>query len=90
VIFFRSFERGNLRETLSCGTGALACAAVLGKGDAIRVVPEMARRRMNASGYTVIPGKREWYLYGDPEILWEGVWTGFRLEEGAGIDSFSA
>lgn len=82
VVYVRSFERGILRETLACGTGALACAAVMGKGDAIRVVPEMASRYMGSVGYTVIPGKREWYLYGDPEILWEGVWTGFQPEEG--------
>ncbi|TYT75920.1 hypothetical protein [Desulfobotulus mexicanus] len=76
IIFFRSFKSGNLRETMACGTGALACAAVLGKGDAIRVVPEMARRHMGALGYTIIPGKNEWYIYGDPELIWEGIWTG--------------
>ena len=74
-VFYRSFERGNLRETLACGTGALACAAVLGRGKSVTVIPEMARRHLGATGYTVIRSKKEWHLYGDPEILWEGVWV---------------
>lgn len=76
VIHCRSFERGNLRETLACGTGALACAAVLGKGEVIQVIPEMARRYMPAAAYTIIAGKDEWTLYGTPQLIWEGMWMG--------------
>lgn len=84
LVTYRAFERGNLRETMACGTGALACSAALGNGKSISVIPEMARRHIGAVGYTVIPGDKGWRLYGDPEILWEGLWMGSQQENALG------
>lgn len=81
-IRYRCFERGVMRETLSCGTGALACAAVSCWGDPpeeeteIFVVPELFSRRYFLSGYRIVKQSGGWYLFGKPEILFRGFWRG--------------
>ena len=83
VIEYRCFERGINKETLACGTGALAVSFVarrlnLIKANQITVWPHLSRWYDPEAFILVNENKDGWYLYGKPVMLLEGT---FRWEK---------
>lgn len=78
IIEYRVFERGPRRETLACGTGAIAVAAAasqlgLVRTDAMKLWPKSCRSRDPGAELRV---QRDpdgnWWLQGDPRLLFSG------------------
>lgn len=78
IIEYRCFERGNRKETLACGTGAIAIAAAasqfnLVRTDTLRLWPKSSRYLdPNAELRTLRDADGNWWLEGDPRLLFCG------------------
>jgi diaminopimelate epimerase len=77
VLEYRCFERGINKETLACGTGALAVSFVarrlnLIKAKQITVWPHRSRWYDPDAFILVDQNKSSWSLYGKPVMLLEG------------------
>ena len=75
---YRCFERGIFRETLACGTGALAVSFVtrrLNQSNTDQTVlwPHRSRWHDPHAQILVQEDKTGWMLYGNPVILFEGA-----------------
>ncbi|MBF0100321.1 MAG: MFS transporter [Desulfobacterales bacterium] len=80
VLEQRCFERGINKETLACGTGAVACAFVsqrLGMVNAsqIRVRPFLCRQHDENAEIVVQEKEVGWQLSGHPQFLIDGVFA---------------
>lgn len=81
VIECRSFERGINKETLACGTGALAVAIAahqlgLVKPDSIEIIPRRARWYdcfKDAQLRTIRSASGEWWLETKPQCIFSGT-----------------
>jgi len=78
VLEYRCFERGINRETLACGTGALAASFVAQRLDMlttnqISVWPHRCRWHDPKAEIQVEESESGWLLYGDPVMLFEGA-----------------
>lgn len=76
-IEYRCFERGINRETLSCGTGAVACYSAARNLDLIRsdqvcVLPHLCRLFNPESGFIIQKTGNSIFLYGDPQVVCKG------------------
>jgi diaminopimelate epimerase len=74
---YRCFERGINRETLACGTGALAAAFVAHRlnimnSSRIKVLPHRCRWYAQDAEIEVQESMDGWILYGRPVMLFEG------------------
>jgi diaminopimelate epimerase len=77
---FRCFERGINRETLACGTGALAVSFVarqlnLVETDKIILWPHRCRWHDPEAQILVNKDRKGWLLHGNPVRLFEGVYA---------------
>ena len=74
---YRCFERGINRETLACGTGALAVSFVARHLNLIRekqitVWPHRSRWYVPDASIRVEEDKMCWFIYGKPMLLLKG------------------
>jgi diaminopimelate epimerase len=74
---YRCFERGINHETLSCGTGAIACCCVaraldLIHADTVLACPLGCRWYPSAGTLSVRCMGGDWFLYGAPRLVFEG------------------
>lgn len=77
VLDYRCFERGINRETLACGTGALAVGCVARQlgytdSDRITVLPHRCRWTDPFAQMVVEQDEKGWLLFGLPQILAKG------------------
>lgn len=78
IVEYRCFERGNRKETLACGTGAIAIAAAasqfnLVETDILRLWPKSARHRdPQAELRSNKDADGNWWLEGNPKLLFSG------------------
>ncbi len=78
---YRCFERGIDRETLACGTGALAVACVASElglvaDGRLEVLPHRCRWHQPEARLLVSPrDDGSWLLSGTPELLFEGTYA---------------
>lgn len=78
IVEYRCFERGNRKETLACGTGAIAIAAAasqfnLVETDCLRLWPKSARHRdPHMELRTNKDADGNWWLEGNPRLLFSG------------------
>jgi diaminopimelate epimerase len=75
---YRCFERGIYRETLACGTGALAVSFVarrlnLNNTNQIIVWPHLSRWTDPHAQIVVQANEIGWLLFGNPFLLFEGA-----------------
>lgn len=80
IIEYRCFERGINKETLACGTGALACAFVMRSlervtSSEIRLWPYLCRTYKHDAEIRVQQGKEGWRIFGQPNLLFHGRFT---------------
>ncbi len=78
VVEYRCFERGIHRETLACGTGALAVAYVARALDMIKskrvmVLPHQCRQFQKSAQIEVQDTDSGWVLHGRPSFLFQGT-----------------
>jgi diaminopimelate epimerase len=78
AIEYRCFERGINKETLACGTGALASSFVsqrlgLTKEGQVSVWPHRCRWYDPKALILVDQNKQQWSLYGKPAMLLDGI-----------------
>lgn len=74
---YRCFERGINRETLACGTGAMAVVYVSRQlygiaADRVKVLPHRCRWYRRDAEIEVATHDGGWYLYGSPGIAFRG------------------
>ena len=73
----RSFERGLLRETFACGTGAIAVSAIAAHARSfaqdrpMHIAPLLASTRTLAR-YVTVHERDGWHLKGDARLLFQG------------------
>jgi diaminopimelate epimerase len=84
VLEYRCFERGINRETLACGTGALATAFVaerldIVQGNTIRVRPHRCRWHEEDAEIQIEKSAEGWVLHGRPIMLCEGTFNSRRF-----------
>lgn len=77
VVEYRCFERGINKETLACGTGALAVSFVarqlsLIEANQITVWPHRCRWYDPDASIHVTEDQNNWFIYGKPRMLLEG------------------
>ncbi len=95
---YRCFERGIFRETLACGTGALAVSFVSHRlkrihTDTIRIQPHRCRWELADAEILVRRDGTEWFLNGNPTPLFEGEYwknppaIAHPTEAGSGVES---
>ena len=94
VLEYRCFERGIDKETLACGTGALAASFVarrlnLIKAQQITVWPHRSRWYDPEAFILVDENENSWSLYGKPVMLLEGrfIMERFLFEQTAAVQS---
>jgi len=80
ILEYRCFERGINKETLACGTGALACAFVMRSlekvdADDIRLWPYLCRMHKHGAELRVKKIGDGWQIFGQPSLLYEGLFT---------------
>jgi diaminopimelate epimerase len=80
VLEYRCFERGIRKETLACGTGALACATVFCRlmaegSDDIFLWPYLCRVTHPDSKIRAMKRANGWRICGDPVLLVDGVFS---------------
>ena len=81
-IEYRCYERGVYKETLACGTGAVAVAYIVKhfhgyEGNSIKILPHRCRWFKPHALMAVNNTKNGWVLEGQPDIVAE---IGFRFE----------
>ena len=94
TVEYRCFERGIFRETLACGTGAVACAVTarhLGKvgPECVTVLPHLCRWHDTGAVMQVLEESDEtWSLRGFPRRLIEGNFIVDDSQIGKGANDF--
>jgi len=79
-IEYRCFERGIFRETLACGTGALAVSYVARRlnlldSNPLVVLPHRSRWEYPDSKILVLEDESGWLLFGQPISLFKGAFN---------------
>jgi len=82
-IEYRTFERAINKETLSCGTGALACACVvqalnLAEIEKTPIYPYLYNRDHPDSFYVMAPqtpAPNQWRITGKPKLISDNIFA---------------
>ena len=87
---YRTFERGINKETMSCGTGALACAFVVSRLNnkiPISMLPQRCRSCCPEAKIGILKNDSGWILKGSPVKLFTGHFLKHSVESEAAIDT---